>query len=123
MDDVGAWMALNGKTGLGRGVGTGLVKGMPHLLTVLSIVGTAAMLWVGGSILVHGLHDPDFLGWVQPYSFIKETAHAIAGDSGFGKWAVTAFADGVLGLAVGLVLIPIVTKVVMPLFGGSKAAH
>lgn len=120
MDDVGAWFALNGKTGLGKSVGRGLVKGMPHLLTVLSIVGTAAMLWVGGSILVHGLHDPAFLDWDQPYTFIHDLAKSIGGESGFVNWAVTAFSDGVLGLAVGLCLIPIVGKVIAPLFG-SKA--
>jgi len=124
MDDVGAWFALNGRTGFGRGIGTGLVKGMPHLLTVLSVVGTAAMLWVGGSILVHGLHD---LGLNNgPYEWIKGLASAIAGDSGFGNWAVTAFCDGVIGLAVGLLLIPIVTNVIGPMIGavtGSKAAH
>ncbi|SMX31586.1 DUF808 domain-containing protein [Octadecabacter ascidiaceicola] len=126
MDDVGAWMALNAKTGIGRGMGKGLVRGMPHLLTVLSVVGTAAMLWVGGSILVHGLHDPNFLGWAQPYGFIKDLAHSIAGENGFGNWAVTAFSDGVLGLAVGLLLIPVVTRVLAPMIGavtGSKAHH
>ncbi|MCF2903763.1 DUF808 domain-containing protein [Octadecabacter sp. CECT 8868] len=123
MDDVGAWFAMNGKTGFGRGLGRGLVHGMPKLLTVLSIVGTAAMLWVGGSILVHGLHDGAFLGWEQPYGFIKDMSHTVAGDSGFGNWAVTAFADGVLGLAVGLLLIPIVTRVIAPLFGGGETAH
>ncbi len=114
MDDVGAWMALNSKTGLGRGVGTGLVKGMPHLLTVLSTVGTAAMLWVGGSILVHGTHD---LGWDVVYDFVKSTAYAVAGPNGFGNWAVTAGLDGIIGLAVGLLLIPIVTKGLAPLLG------
>jgi predicted DNA repair protein MutK len=29
---------------------------MPTVLTVISVVGTAAMLWVGGSIVVHSLH-------------------------------------------------------------------
>ncbi|MDB2369264.1 DUF808 domain-containing protein, partial [Octadecabacter sp.] len=115
MDDVGAWLALKGRTGLGRAIGTGLVKGMPHLLTVLSIVGTAAMLWVGGSILMHGLHD---LGLENgPYEWIKGVATSIAGTNGFGNWAVTAFADGVIGLAVGLLTIPVVTKVVAPLMG------
>lgn len=126
MDDVGAWLALNAKSGFGRGAGRGLVHGMPHLLTVLSIVGTAAMLWVGGSILVHGLHDPNFLGWAQPYGFIKDLSHNIAGDNGFGNWAVTALSDGVLGLAVGLLLIPVVTRVLAPMIGavtGSKAQH
>ena len=118
MDDLGAWMALNSKTGAGRGLGTGLVKGMPYLLTVLSTVGTAAMLWVGGSILVHGTHD---LGWDVVYDFVKNTAYSVAGPEGFGNWAVTAGLDGIIGLAVGLLLIPIVTKVIAPLFG--KKAH
>lgn len=118
MDDVGLWFSLNGRTGLGRGLGRGLVKGMPHFLTVLSVVGTAAMLWVGGSILVHGLHD---LGLENgPYEVIKTTATGIAGAGGFGNWFVTAFADGVIGLAVGLLLIPVVTRVIGPLIG-SKA--
>jgi len=120
MDDVGAWFALNGRTGFGKSLGRGLVHGMPHLLTVLSIVGTAAMLWVGGSILVHGLHD---LGLENgPYEWIKSVSYPITGGVGFGNWAITAFADGIIGLAVGLLLIPIVTKLITPLFG-SKAAH
>lgn len=118
MDDVGLWFSVNGKTGFGRAMGRGLVKGMPGFLTGLSIVGTAAMLWVGGSILVHGLHD---LGIDWPYAPIKELAHAV-GD-GFQGWLVTAGLDGVLGLIVGMALIPVVTRVLVPLFGGSKAAH
>lgn len=121
MDDVGAWFALNGSTGFGRTLGRGLVKGMPHLLTVLSIVGTAAMLWVGGSILVHGLHD---LGVDWPYAPIKALAHAV-GD-GFQGWAITAGLDGLLGLVVGLLLIPVVTRVIGPVIAavtGGKAAH
>jgi len=117
MDDVGAWMALNGRTDFGRGVGRGLVKGMPKFLTVLATVGTAAMLWVGGSILVHGTHD---LGWHLPYETIKGWAKAVS-EGGFGNWAVTAGADGLIGLAVGLLLIPVVTRVINPRLGGSKA--
>ena len=123
MDDVGAWLALNAKTGLGRGAGKGLVYGMPHLLTVLSIVGTAAMLWVGGSILVHGLYN---LGWHVPYDIIKDLAYRVAGDNGLGVWAVTALCDGIIGVAVGLLLIPLVTRVIGPLVGsftGDKPAH
>lgn len=119
MDDVGAWFALNGQTGLGRGLGRGLVKGMPHLLSVLSVVGTAAMLWVGGSILVHGLSD---LGWPVLYETIKHWGHEIAGDSGFGNWAVVAAADGVIGLAVGLLLIPVVTRVIGPVIASVTGA-
>ena len=126
MDDVGAWLALNANTSLARGIGTGLVRGMPHFLIVLSVVGTAAMLWVGGQILVHGLHNPDFIGLAQPYGFINDTARTIAGDAGFGNWAATAFFDGVIGLAIGLLLLIFGNRVILPLIGfatGSKAQH
>jgi uncharacterized protein len=116
MDDVGLYMAQNGRTGLGRGIGQGLVKAMPILMKVLSIVGTAAMLWVGGSIIIHGL---EVLGWPWLYDHIHEIAVAVAHRvlenwSATLEWIATATMDGFLGLAWGLVLIPIATRVVSP---------
>ncbi|MCV6584641.1 MAG: DUF808 domain-containing protein [Marinibacterium sp.] len=121
MDDVGLHMA-GSDSGLARGLGRGLVKGMPVVMKVLSTVGTAAMLWVGGSILVHGLHHfhIDF-----PYAQIKSLAeaasHSLTQAPGFAKWVVTAGLDGVFGLVVGLALIPIATRVIGPLLGGGKS--
>ena len=63
MDDVGLYIAQNGRTALGRSLGHGLVKSMPWLMKILTIVGTAAMLWVGGSIIIHGLEELGF-GWL-----------------------------------------------------------
>lgn len=127
MDDVGLYMAKTARTGLGRGFGRGLVKGMPTLMKTLSIVGTAAMLWVGGSIMVHGLHD---LGVHHPYQDIHHLAewvvHAVPVSlSGAANWATTAFCDGVLGLAYGFVLIPVATRIVSPLIAAvtGKSAH
>jgi predicted DNA repair protein MutK len=60
MDDIGLYAARNGRTGAGRALGRGLVAFMPRLMTFLSTVGTAAMLWVGGSIVIHGM---EVLGW------------------------------------------------------------
>ncbi|HBS49379.1 MAG TPA: DUF808 domain-containing protein [Rhodobacteraceae bacterium] len=119
MDDVGLWLAQNGRTGAGRALGRGLVKGMPWLLRVLSIVGTAAMLWVGGSIMVHGLADLGAPWLYDEIHHIAEAAgHAVAaGWSGAVAWATTALADGVLGLAYGLALIPVGTRIVGPLIG------
>lgn len=111
MDDVGVWLARNGLTALGRQIGLGLVKGMPVLLKVLTIVGTAAMLWVGGSIIVHGL---EVLGWPWLYDEIHHVAVAMASGSGFLEWAVTAFLDGIFGIVLGLALIPLVTRVLAP---------
>jgi len=118
MDDIGLALAAKGRTGLGRGLGRGLVKGMPHIMKLLSIIGTVAMLWVGGSILVHGTHD---LGWHLVYDVINGAAAAV-GDGGFANWAVTAGLDGLIGLAVGLLLIPVVGRVVARLTGDT-AAH
>jgi predicted DNA repair protein MutK len=112
MDDIGVWMAAKGLTGLSRSFGRGLVKGMPLLLKALTIVGTAAMLWVGGSIIIHGM---DVMGWPRLYDEIHHIAVAIAGGWGFGEWAVTALLDGIFGIVLGMVLIPVVTRVLGPL--------
>lgn len=125
-DDVGLRMAEKGRLGLTRALGRGLVRGMPHFLKLLTIVGTAAMLWVGGSIMIHGLKD---LGWPLTYDTIHHMAEVVAygvGQAeGFLKWAVTALLDGVLGLAWGILLIPVGTRVIGPAIArltGKKAA-
>lgn len=122
MDDVGLFMARNGRLGFTRGIGRGLVLAMPKVMTVLSTVGTAAMLWVGGSIITHGL---DVLGWSWLYTQIHYVAEA-AGQAvpvfaGFVRWVATALIDGLLGLALGLAIIPLATR----LFAvkKKKAAH
>jgi predicted DNA repair protein MutK len=126
MDDVGLHMAANMRLALSRAVGRGLVRYMPYLLTVLSTVGTAAMLWVGGSILTHGL---EVLGapWIydQIHHLADMAAAAVPRAPGVVGLATTALVDGVLGLAFGLLLIPIVVKVIGPLIGavtGKSAA-
>ncbi|MGZ9810051.1 DUF808 domain-containing protein [Pseudoroseicyclus sp. H15] len=127
-DDLGLEMVDHGRLGLTRAIGAGLVKWMPTFLKVLSIVGTAAMLWVGGNIMLHGI---EVLGFAAPYEYIhhlaEQAAHAVGRWEGFVAWAVTAAFDGVLGLAWGFILIPVATLLVMPLFGlfsgGDKAAE
>ena len=123
MDDVGLHLASESSVGAIRGLGRGLVKGMPILLKVLSVVGTAAMLWVGGNIIVHGMHE---LGVHHPYQDIHHLAELASGAGpaalvGLIEWAVTAFCDGILGLLYGLLLIPVVTKVLGPLFAKIKS--
>ena len=115
MDDIGLHVAAKGRTRPGRAFGRGLVTGMPKLLAVLSFVGTLAMLWVGGNILTHGLQD---LGWPWLYDQIHHLAVAAAAMApqfgAFVEWAVTAALDGVLGVGVGMFLIPIGTRVIAP---------
>ena len=117
MDDLGLSMAKRARLGLIRALGRGLVVAMPRLMTALSLVGTAAMLWVGGSILMHGMAE---LGFGGPAHLIEGWAHSAAAllpaAAGFVAWAVAAAVDGVLGLALGLALIPLATRLIIPLW-------
>lgn len=121
-DDAGIAMAARGRLALTRSLGVGIVRGMPYFMKLLVIVGTAAMIWVGGAILVHSVHE---MGWKMPY----ETIHAIAvsaaggagGWAGFVEWAVTAALDGVIGLVAGALLIPLVNGVIAPVAEKLKA--
>ncbi|WP_413221114.1 DUF808 domain-containing protein [Tritonibacter mobilis] len=119
MDDVGLWLTEVGRTSATRALGRGIVAFMPWFLKLLSIVGTAAMLWVGGSIIVHSAHQ---MGWHWPEETIYAFAKSIAQGDGLVEWLVKAVVDGILGFVVGLILIPIATKLIAPLFG-AKAAH
>ncbi|MGB5865059.1 MAG: DUF808 domain-containing protein [Sulfitobacter sp.] len=118
MDDLGLAMARAGRLSTTRAVGRGLVKAMPGFLRTLTVVGTAAMLWVGGSILVHGLKE---LGIAGPENVIHSAAASVghlvpAGWNGFTEWLVKAGIDGVLGLAIGLLLIPVGEKLITPVW-------
>lgn len=129
MDDIGLHLAREARLAPTRTLGRGLVRGMPKLMALLSTVGTAAMLWVGGSIVLHGLEATHL--WAWPYETIHhlaaEAAHAVGRAEGLVEWAVTALIDGLFGLGLGLLLIPIATRIIAPLwravFPGSKAAH
>lgn len=127
MDDVGLHIAATGRTGAGRALGRGLVRGMPKLMALLSLVGTAAMLWVGGNIVTHGLEVTHL--WVWPYETIHHLADAAATAlgtaQGFVGWFVTAFFDAIFGLILGILLIPVATRVIGPAIAavtGKKAA-
>lgn len=117
MDDLGLKLSQIGRMAATRNFGLWLVKFMPTLMMIISVIGTAAMLWVGGNIIVHGLEN---LGWHFPYETIKGIAKSVSASigvaEGFVKWVVTATLDGILGLILGLILIPIVTRLIVPVF-------
>ncbi len=116
-DDVGLYLAREGGIAPVRSLGRGIVRVMPKFMWLLTVVGTAAMLWVGGSIILHALSE---MGYPGIYEWIKHIATDVAsgaGDAkGFVKWVVTAGLDGLLGLALGIVLIPIGTKIITPVW-------
>ena len=107
MDDVGLALAERPSQRSQR-FGRLLVAGMPKLLAWLSVIGTAAMLWVGGHILLVGF---DELGWTTPYHLVHELEHAVDGIAGVGgvlAWLVNTAASAVVGLAVGTVIVMVV---------------
>ncbi len=104
MDDIGLHMAGAGSS-LRRSVGRGLVNVMPKLLAALATIGTAAMLWVGGQIFLHGL-DEYHIGNIG--HGLHDFAHAVAGGlpgAGVWEWIINAAGAGLFGLALGGVIV------------------
>ncbi|GGK98964.1 DUF808 domain-containing protein [Deinococcus radiotolerans] len=105
MDDIGLRLA-RARTGTGRAIGRGLVKGMPIVLGTLATIGTAAMLWVGGHILIVGVAD---FGWHAPEDVLHDlshgAAHALPALGGLVTWLVETLGSAVVGLIVGLVVV------------------
>ncbi|MBU3030564.1 DUF808 domain-containing protein [Paracoccus marinaquae] len=118
-DDAGVHLATE-RSGALAALGRGIVKFMPGFMTALTVVGTAAMLWVGGNIVIHGISE---LGWHAPYDWIHDVSEAAAlavpQMPGAVAWATTALLDGIFGLLLGLVLIPLVKHVINPLLAAT----
>jgi predicted DNA repair protein MutK len=109
MDDVGLRLAGRDSPSSQR-IGRALVTGMPKVLSVLSTVGTAAMLWVGGHILLVGF---DELGWTAPYDLVHSLEGLVTGVPVLGGvlgWLVNTAASAVVGLAVGSVIVLVVAR-------------
>jgi predicted DNA repair protein MutK len=117
-DDVGVALAANtSKTAVSRvtrAIGRGLVAGMPVFLKILGIVGTAAMIWVGGGIIVHGLEEYGFASLGHIIHHAAETAAAAVPLAGLTEWLVTAAGSGIVGLLVGAALIPMTGFILAP---------
>jgi uncharacterized protein len=119
MDDIGLSLAQR-TSRFAQKIGRGLVAAMPKLLSALSTIGTVAMLWVGGHILLVGTDD---VGWHAPYGLVHHAEefvhHAVQGVGGLLAWLVNTAASTVVGLIVGAVVVAIVN--VLPF--RRKGAH
>jgi len=118
LDDFGVFLARKGRLSVTRTIGRLTVRGVPKLLLLLTIIGTAAMLWVGGNIFIHGLHE---LGVHQPFGWISNFAAVLAGQvtsslAGAMNWFATAFADGIFGFILGTVVVIFMMKIAEPLW-------
>jgi hypothetical protein len=105
MDDIGLHLAER-RLSATRAFGRGLVVSMPVLMKALSVIGTAAMIWVGGGIIVHGLEEFGFTALPHGLHHIAEEAgHAVPFAPGFVEWAVAATGAGLIGLLIGGVVL------------------
>ncbi|MCY7395831.1 MAG: DUF808 domain-containing protein [Nocardioides sp.] len=108
MDDIGLGLTQR-SSALAKRVGRGLVNAMPGLLAGISAVGTVAMLWVGGHILLVGADD---LGLSAPYDLVhhlEEAAHDALGAVGsVAGWVVNTFFSALVGVVVGAVVVLVV---------------
>ena len=104
MDDIGLSLAQRPSEAAQR-FGRGLVAAMPKLLVALSLIGTVAMLWVGGGILLHGTHE---LGWHTLYDASHGLEDAVASATGAAGgllgWLTYAAASALVALVTGAVL-------------------
>ena len=118
MDDIGLNLAQRRLSAL-RSIGRGLVLAMPVLMKALAVIGTAAMIWVGGGIIVHGLEEFGFTALPSALHHLAEDAgHAIPVAQGATEWIVAATGAGIVGLVVGAIVIGAVS-----LFKRGKTAH
>ncbi len=120
MDDIGLHLVEKRQTAVEQKLGRGLLLAMPKLLAMLSTVGTVAMLWVGGQIVIHGLHE---LGLHGPSDLVHAAQHAIEQATGaLGGvlgWLGNAALSGVAGLALGAVIAFVLHKVLKLEIGAS----
>ena len=118
LDDIGLSLTRSERRATRR-FGAGLVAFVPRLLTALSVIGTVAMLWVGGGIIVHGTHE---VGFHPLYDIAHGAQHAVEAASGalagVAGWVTYAAISAVLGLALGAVIAFVLHKVI-----GFKGAH
>lgn len=95
LDDIGLHMAKDKYPSFAQKFGRGLVKFMPHFLSILSVVGTAAMLWVGAEIIAHGIPFTSDL--------LHHLEHALVSIPVL-AWLAQAMACALAGLALGFVV-------------------
>jgi len=103
MDDIGLHLAKR-KTRLLNALGRAMVKAMPVIMSWLTVIGTAAMLWVGGGIIVHGLehfHLTPIPLWVEGLSHRAALVPNIGGLAG---WLTFAVGSAIVGFVVGAVI-------------------
>ncbi len=107
IDDVGLGMAQSSVRRV-RSTGEWIVRSMPTVFRIISIIGTVAMLWVGGHLVIANLAETF---WEGPYDLLHAATHAIESLGPVVVWIVDTALSGLFGLVVGLIIAGIVFAV------------
>jgi len=107
IDDVGLALMKHSVRKVRR-TGARIVRAMPAVFRVISIVGTVAMLWVGGHLVIANLAETF---WHGPYDLLHAVTHAIEGAGPVVVWVTDTAISAVAGLALGLAIIGIMMAI------------
>ena len=107
IDDIGLRLMKNPSRGVRR-TGARIVASMPAVFRVISIIGTVAMLWVGGHLLIANLAETF---WHGPSDVVHAITHTIEAAGAVVLWIVDTALSAVFGLAVGLVIVAVITGI------------
>lgn len=122
-DDIGLHLIKNGRTGFGRRFGRGMVAAMPKILRFISQIGTIAMLWVGGHLMLRSLYD---LGMRNPWELLERPVeaihHAVPVVGAALAWVFETAASALVGLLVGS-LIMFAVEAIQRRRGGDESVH
>ncbi len=121
IDDVGLRFMKSPARGVRR-FGARVVASMPAVFRVISVIGTVAMLWVGGHLVLQNLAETL---WAGPYDVVHVVTHAIEAAGPVVVWIVETAMSAVFGLILGLIIVAVITGIrrVLPGKTTEDAAH
>ena len=91
-------------------LGRTIVRVMPHVFNVIGIVGTVAMLWVGGHLVIENLAE---VGVPVFHHLLEAAEHAVSAAGSFVTWLVETLLSGIFGIVLGAVVAWIVVGISM----------
>jgi predicted DNA repair protein MutK len=107
IDDIGLRLMKSSSRGVRRS-GARIVAAMPAVFRVISIVGTVAMLWVGGHLVITNLAETF---WHGPYDLLHVITHTVEAAGPVVVWLADTAASFVFGLVLGMIVVAIVLGV------------
>ena len=107
IDDLGIKMAESDNSGTSR-LGTGIVHSMPTVFRIISIIGTVAMLWVGGHLAILNLGE---VGWHLPVDLLHRLEHALEPLGSVVTWLGDTAVSAVAGLLIGALAVGVMSVI------------